>query len=402
MTKTNVRCKIEKNINFVSLWKNFKYYDINRIINVTYNNKKGIDKSMEEKRCLLCDKPYDYKYKMFGRGCLDNIYEELGIHKPLRFVWNKELYLCTKVAWKNHKYFLSKTKKYDLTQKYIALNYLKNMNFDALKDIEEKMLKDIKNITPFSKDTVELMTFTLNDIYKLFNYYQKFEKIIKDFQNINWKEIDEEVANGYIKSLSFIFDITKKNNPISYTVFYSMQYMFWQVVVIGGLFTNKPLSAKLLTNSLSIFGKEPSDLVIEDENIKKTLLESPIFKKKLKQLIEKYGEKKNEFIVDEKSPREDTLIRFDDTDLLYALHDATLLVKGTRNENNKWNLEIEIKDTYDFTDFKDLREYADEEEGKLRDIISTTLNNLGVASSEYGVIKTYNVKIKFETKEGEF
>lgn len=357
---------------------------------------------MEEKRCLLCNKPYNYKYTMFGRGCLDNIYEELGIHKPSRFVWNKELYLCIKVAWRNHKYFLSKTKKYDLTQKYIALNYLKNMNFDALKDIEEKMLKDIKNITPFSKDTVELMTFTLNDIYKLFNYYQKFEKIIKDFQNINWKEIDEEVANGYIKSLSFIFDLTKKNNQIAYIVFYSMQYMFWQIVVIGGLFTNKPLSAKLLTNSLSVFGKEPNDLVIEDEEIKNILLKSPIFKKKLEQLIEKYGEGKNEFIVDEKSPREDTLIRFDDADLLYALHDATLLVKGRKDENNKWNLEIEIKDTYDFTDFKELREYADEENGKMKDILSTTLNNLGVASSEYGVIKVYDVKIKFETKEGEF
>lgn len=264
------------------------------------------------------------------------------------------------------------------------------------------MLKDIKNITPFSKDTVELMNFSLNDIYKLFNYYQKFEKIIKDFQNINWNDIDAKVANGYIKSLSFIFDITKKNNPISYAVFYSMQYMFWQIVVIGGLFTNKPLSAKLLTNSLSMFGKDPNDLVIEDENIKKTLLESQIFKKKLKQLIEKYGERKNEFIVDEKSPREDTLIRFDDADLLYALHDATLLVKGTRDKNNKWNLEIEIKDTYDFTDFKELREYTDEKNSKVKDMLSTTLNNLGVASSKYGVIKVYDIKIKFETKEGEF
>lgn len=357
---------------------------------------------MEERRCLLCNKPYDYKYKMFGRGCLDNIYGVLNFHKPPKFVWNKESYLCTKIAWKNHKYFLSKTKKYDLTQKYIALNYLKNMNFDALKDIEEKMLKDIKNITPFSKDTVELMTFTLNDIYKLFNYYQKFEKIIKDFQNINWKEIDEEVANGYIKSLSFIFDLTKKNNPISYAVFYSMQYMFWQIVVIGGVFTNKPLSAKLLTNSLSVFGKEPNDLIIEDEEIKNILLKSPIFKKKLEQLIEKYGDGKKEFIVNEKSPREDTLIRFDDADLLYALHDATLLVKGKIDENNKWNLEIEIKDTYDFTDFKELREYADEENSKTKDILSTTLNNLGVASSKYGVIKVYDVEIKFETKEGEF
>lgn len=43
MTKTNVWYKIEKNINFVRLWKSFKYYDINRIINITYNNKELLD-----------------------------------------------------------------------------------------------------------------------------------------------------------------------------------------------------------------------------------------------------------------------------------------------------------------------------------------------------------------------
>ena len=48
-----------------------------------------------------------------------------------------------------------------------------------------------------------------------------------------------------------------------------MQYEFWQIVVIGGLFTNKPLSAKLLKNSLSLFGKESSDLFLEDNEIKK-------------------------------------------------------------------------------------------------------------------------------------
>ena len=96
------------------------------------------------------------------------------------------------------------------------------------------------------------------------------------------------------------------------------------------------------------------------------------------------------------------MIKFNDTDLLYALHNATLLVKAVRDESNKWNLEIKIKDIYDFTDFKDLKEYADEEERKLKDLVSTTLNNLGVASSEYGVIKVYDIEIKFETKEGEF
>ena len=88
--------------------------------------------------------------------------------------------------------------------------------------------------------------------------------------------------------------------------------------------------------------------------------------------------------------------------MLFALHDATLFVKGTKDTNNIWNLEIEIKDTYDFTDFKSFKEYADSNKSKLEDILSTILNNFGVVSSEYGVIKTYDVRIKFKTKEGEF
>ena len=98
---------------------------------------------MEEKRCVLCNKPYNYKYVMFGRGCLDNLYGLLEFSKPPRFIWNKESYLCTKIAWRNHKFFLNKNKKYALAQKYIALNYLNRMNLDFLDDIKEKILKDI-------------------------------------------------------------------------------------------------------------------------------------------------------------------------------------------------------------------------------------------------------------------
>ncbi len=57
------------------------------------------------------------------------------------------------------------------------------MDFDALRNIEEKMLKDIKSIMPFSKNTAELIKFSLNDIYKLYNYYQRFETTIKNLQN---------------------------------------------------------------------------------------------------------------------------------------------------------------------------------------------------------------------------
>ena len=106
-------------------------------------------------------------------------------------MWNKELYLCIKIAWKNHKFFLSKKKKYALAQKYIALNYLNKMDYDFLDDIKKKIK---------------------NDIYKLFNYAQKFDELIKEFQNINWEEVDEKVAENFIKSMSFIFDVTKKSN----------------------------------------------------------------------------------------------------------------------------------------------------------------------------------------------
>ena len=111
---------------------------------------------MKEKRCILCNKPYDYKYAMFGRGCLDNLYEILNFSKSPKFVWNKEMYLCTKIAWKNHKFFLNRKKKYILAQKYIALNYLNKMNFETLNNIKEKISRDINNITTFSKNTVEL------------------------------------------------------------------------------------------------------------------------------------------------------------------------------------------------------------------------------------------------------
>lgn len=275
------------------------------------------------------------------------------------------------------------------------------MDYAFLDDIKKKIKNDINNISVFSKNIVDTISFTLNDIYKLFNYAQKFDELIKEFQNINWEEVDEKVAENFIKSMSFIFDVTKKSNPISYAVFYSMQYTFWQVVVVGGILADMKLSARLLTNSLSLFGKEPRDMLIEDEETIQLILENQTFKDRINQLIKKYGEGNEEFIVDDSAPTEDILIRFEKNDLLFALHDATMIVKANKDKEDKWNFKIEIIDTYDFTDFKDLKEYADTDD-VITDIFSTLLNNFGVVSSEYGVIKTYNIKIKFETKEGEF
>ena len=206
------------------------------------------------------------------------------------------------------------------------------------------------------------------------------------------------MAENFIKSMSFIFDVSEKVNPISYAVFYSMQYIFWQVVVIGGILTDKPLSAKLLSNSLTLFGKEPENLVVDDEKTIKDIKDDGAFKKKIKELTEKYAKETGKFNLKDYEG-EGVLISFEGGDLLYALHDATMFVNAKNNENNTWNLEIEINDTYDFTDFKELKEYTDKDNSILTDIFSTLLNNFGVVSSEYGVIKTYDVKIKFNLND---
>ena len=353
------------------------------------------DNNIVEKRCVLCNKPYNYKYAMFGRGCLDNLYGLLELSKPPRFIWNKESYLCTKIAWKNHKFFLSKNKKYDLAQKYIALNYLNRMNYGFLDDIKEKILKEINSISAFSNSIVNTNSFTLNDIYKLFNYTQKFDKLIKELQNINWEDVDKKIAENFINSMSFIFDVSKKSDPISYTVFYSMQYTFWQIVVIGGMLKNKKLSARLLSNSLTLFGKEPEDLTIQDSITDNLLKKSAVFKNTIKELTEKYGSVTGMFDLKDYE-KDGVLLKFEGGDLLYSLHKATMFVKAIKNEDNTWNLEGEINDTYDFTEFKDLKEYVDNKEEILTDIFSTLLNNFGVVSYEYGVIKKYDVKIKFD------
>ena len=353
---------------------------------------------MSEKICIICNKPYDYHYKMFGRGCLDNLYDLLEIQKPAFKIINKEYYLCTRIAWRNHKFFLNKNKKYELTKKYIALSYLDKINCNLLDDIKEKIKNDIDDISIFSKGIKNTISFTLNDIYKLYNYSQKFDNQIKKLQNVNWEKIDKELAENFIKTISFIFDVNKKINPISYIVFYSMQYTFWKVVVVGGILTNKSLAAKLLSNSLTLFGKKPENLEITDEKTITDIKNDEIFKTKIKELIEKYGKESEKFNLKDYE-KNGILIRFGKGDLLYALHDATMFVNAQKNDNNTWNLEIEINDTYDFKDFKELKEYDDNENSKLTDIFSTLLNNFGVVSSEYGVIKEYDVKIKFNLND---
>lgn len=88
------------------------------------------------------------------------------------------------------------------------------------------------------------------------------------------------------------------------------------------------------------------------------------------------------------------IIRFGNGDLLLALHDATLNVIGEKQINNSWNLQIEITDRYDFTDYKEIQEIIGENIGLL-ERLGKIANNIAMISASCNVIKEYNISIKF-------
>lgn len=88
------------------------------------------------------------------------------------------------------------------------------------------------------------------------------------------------------------------------------------------------------------------------------------------------------------------IITFDDGDLLLALHNATLNVIGEKQNNNSWNLQIEITDRYDFTDYKEINEIIGDNISLLKRL-GNIANNIAMISTSCNVIREYNINIKF-------
>ena len=318
------------------------------------NNKE----EYKTKKCVICNKTFDYDYDLFGRTCLKNLYEQLSISNPT-FASNKEAHLCNKIAHRNHKYFLGKEKKYALTENYIALDYLERMNLKQTENIKEKIQDNIKNISTFKPlEKSMLLMYPLNKFYKLYNNYLNFQELLNKI-DIS-KGIDD---NNILSGFSFIFNKEKINDPLYYC----------------------KLSAYLIQKALTNSGKHYNDknkIIFEDEKLSKILLENKDFKQKINELL----------INDEVDIKEENPV-FEKGDLFYSIHEATLDLKGTKTENGNWNLTIVIKDKYDFTDFKTINEY---ETKSIKDIFGSTLNNFGAISSEYKVIKPYTFEIRIK------
>jgi len=336
-------------------------------------------------KCILCNRPYDYKYTLFGRSCLDNLYKQLNVSK-FGIYFNKENHLLNSIAHRNFKFFLNQTQKQAILENYIALDYLKRMNLTSMESIKEQIENNIKLISAFAEFSVNMFpVYPLNEFYKIYRDYKKFKETLdeaKEKEN-NKDKYDETILKGF----TFIFDKSKLVSPLWYYAYYGMQYSFWKWIVEGGKLKNMELSSYLLNISLTDAKKidQNETIIIKDDDIKNIFLNNEEFKNIL-----------NNLLFEDEINISNYECEFKYGDLFYAIHKADMDVKGNKNNENEWNLHINISDRYDFTDIKGLDDYSNSTDNISKSLLSSTLNNFAAISSQYEVIKPYNFKIEFD------
>ena len=293
------------------------------------------------KKCKPCGKTFNNNnYQLFGISCFKTICELLGVVIPKNIKEkDKEKYLCSLIAKKLNKKRLTIKQKQYLTELYIATLFIDKIEYVNLNKLKKKIQKQIDNMNFFTgiflpnKD----LSMVLYSMYNLYNATDTFKKNLAEIEKMHREEkIDDNVKDDkkVIQYFQYIFKNKKILNPKEYALNYYRQYIFWETVINGGLLFNYK----------------------------------------------------------------------------FAIHNAEVIVEGNKNKDNKWDLKIEILDRFDFIDFIFPEEYNDkykeisENENKtqkqkvvssMKNGLGYTLNNMALASVQYGVLKEYDVKINF-------
>ena len=388
---------------------------------------------MSKKTCKLCNRKFSHSYKMFGRGCFNTECNLLKISIP-KDEEEKEKYFVNEISRRLNRYGISQNKKYELAEKYLTLEYLKKIKYGDLSKEKSQLEKDINNISFKNsvKQTVDKLldneisntldfmtpTITLNKAYRLYKttlkFSQKMNELKKDLDKAKSDDEKASVLNDYIiNDLSFIFDISKITIPVFYQVFFAMQIVLWEFVITGGIIFDYSISARFLNNALvRVPNYVPEDQTInEDVDIDKIKKDNN-FKEKIIELLDKYVGHKRNFEISVNTLKgkecEDLLLNFENDDLFFSLHGTTISIKGKKKDNGLCDLIININDTYDFTKIRLPNQYGND----VKHILGNTLNNVAVASSQYGVLKTflitseivlknYDIKVGEERKDNE-
>lgn len=377
------------------------------------------------KKCKLCGKTFNnINYQLFGISCFKTICELLGVVMPKNIKEkDKEKYLCYLVAKKLNKKRLTIKQKQYLTELYIATLFIDKIEYVNLNKLKKKIQKQIDNMNFFTgvclpnKD----LSMVLYSMYNLYNATDTFKKNLTEIEKMYKEEkIDDNVKDDkkVIQYFQYIFKVKKILNPKEYALSYYRQYIFLETVINGGLLFKYQLASKLLRHSLSEVGDKPKTYNVTDKDIIENIKKDVDLTSKLEEIVKEYNDR--QYFKTATEGEKETFAFENNTDYKFAIHNAEIIVEGNKNKDNKWNLNIEILDRFDFTDFVFPEEYNDkykeinELENKtqtqkamssVKNGLGYTLNNMALASVQYGVLKEYDVKISFSInnygKEGD-
>jgi len=340
--------------------------------------KKRFD-SMRE--CLLCEKDMKKSKNLFGSGCINHIYTYLDLEKQIR---NKENYLCKQIMKETKVKNINNNQKQILIERYLTLNFLEKIKYGDFEKIKKEIDKDIKNIKRIEskKQMCSINDIRLKEAYDLYKKQIKFENKIKELKN--YKSISD--IEKLLASFSFIFNLYRYKNQYLKNAFKAMQFMFWQTVIeVGRTGFDYKISAMLLQHSLE---KNPKDLTFTNGIIVDTIKNDTDFKMIIRNAIKEQDRDDTSFSITKKAV-------FNNNDLYYSIHGATITIKGDK-VNDKWNLKILVEDKYDYTDFKEFSDYYNDGGTLKRSLFSSTIYNLAYFSVKFKVIKPYHIKVDFE------
>ena len=345
------------------------------------------------KECLLCERDMKTAKTIFGNGCIKSIYKLLNLEMPQK-VKDREQYLYKSIMKKVNAKNLNSNQKVWLADRYLTYQYVDNLKYGDYTELKNELNNDIANVTKIENFS-EFETADKVKLKQAYTLYKKEEKFDNYISQVNYAEDTLKVGYKLLWEYNPInLVIRKRTNPFEISAIKSMQYAIWQIVAIGGNVVGYDGSAELLEHSLT---DEPENLVIKEGKIVEEIKNDAQFKEKIKRIVEKYGKDNEEFnLVD----GDDTDIQFDNSDLYYAIHGASIYVKG-KKINGKWNLSVKIEDRYDYTKLKGIKEYYKDANSVPKSMFSSLIYNLAFFSVKFGVIKEYYVNVEFDINEYE-
>ena len=338
------------------------------------------------KKCNLCGRKISDERYSFGLGCLKKVcsYVEIKNVKNLK----AENKLNSKVQKINSKILLNKKQKQLLTNRYLTYQMLNEVEIPYYQRMAKNVYNDIEKINNKTNEN-NIKTYNnikLKEVFEILKLYGRYKKLFNKTENYDDEQLKNEIQNLPWDTVMFAFSSYYNKKTYLSELIQVVQLFIWKIGVrlSSNIFE---CGSEFLNHSLQ---ENPEDLYITEGKIIEKIKEDNNFESKIDEIVNKYKMKSTFDTKNEES------LNYIDKDLFLALNNTDIRVIGNKN-NNKWDLDITITDTYDFTDFKEVREYLGE--NIFTSSLGSLLNNAAMLSTAYNVINEYGITIKFSIEK---